>query len=297
MTWLKLDDKFPHHPKVVGLSDVAFRLHMSALSHCAEYETDGRVVAHAVTLLTNHTEEERQEAIKDLVDAGLWELIVGGWEIHDFLEWNPSKAELKANRRRWSDKKKKQRIASNDTECPPGSPPECPQRDIGGESGTGRVFSGSGSGSDAREEPKSEARLRKSEPPKLVPVPESLTATVRRAYGEGVRSVIDGPPFRVRDDEAEQIVAIVAETPAWVGLRGDALAQVIRKSAADYARARQTNAQYEKGFSPVKWAEWRNGGSQAQQTAKGRPHDRRVPLVQMSDDEPAWMPKLAGDKR
>jgi len=96
VSWLRIDDKMVRHPKICDLSDAAFRLHMAALGHCAEYETDGRIKESSAVTLTKH--KNKTPLIRELVDAGLWEAMIGGWCIHDFLEWNPSHAELKAKR-------------------------------------------------------------------------------------------------------------------------------------------------------------------------------------------------------
>ena len=43
MTWLRIDDCMPDHPKVDGLSDRAFRAHVTGLCYCARHLTDGNV--------------------------------------------------------------------------------------------------------------------------------------------------------------------------------------------------------------------------------------------------------------
>ena len=48
MSWTKLDDLFPGHPKVITLSDSAFRLHVTALCYCASQLTDGFIPSPAI---------------------------------------------------------------------------------------------------------------------------------------------------------------------------------------------------------------------------------------------------------
>lgn len=98
MTWTKLDDKFVRHPKVATLSDGAFRLHVSGLCYCSEFETDGKLSSRALQLLTPSGQIE--SLVQELVAARLWEPNATGWEIHDYLVWNPSKADLDERRRR-----------------------------------------------------------------------------------------------------------------------------------------------------------------------------------------------------
>ncbi len=45
MPWLKIDDGFAEHRKIVGLNDRAFRLHVVALVYCARNLTDGHLTA------------------------------------------------------------------------------------------------------------------------------------------------------------------------------------------------------------------------------------------------------------
>ena len=51
MTWVVLDDKMPEHPKNVGLSDGAFRLHVSGICYCNRHLTDGIISADMVAQL------------------------------------------------------------------------------------------------------------------------------------------------------------------------------------------------------------------------------------------------------
>lgn len=97
MPWANLDDQYPKHPKVVGLSDAAFRLHTSGICYCAQYLTDGLIDIEAVRVLVPRF---RQKALDELVDRGLWIGHGEVYEIHDFLEWNRSRAQVEAERER-----------------------------------------------------------------------------------------------------------------------------------------------------------------------------------------------------
>jgi hypothetical protein len=100
MGWLRLDDAFGDHPKVIGLSDRAFRAHVMGLLYCARHLTDGVVPRAAVPKTT---------AVHELERAGLWTATRGGgWLIHDFLDYNPSKADVLADREQW----REQRVAA-----------------------------------------------------------------------------------------------------------------------------------------------------------------------------------------
>jgi len=101
MPWLRLDDKFPRHPKVARLSDRAYRLHVDALCYCAEFSTDGYVESGVELALRGRlagVSRIRKRPLYELVDGGLWAPVNGGYLIHDFLDYNPSAAEIKAKR-------------------------------------------------------------------------------------------------------------------------------------------------------------------------------------------------------
>lgn len=93
MTWLKLDDEFPDHEKVVGLSDAAFRLHVRVLCWCAHRETDGMIAKNAAEAMARN-----KRCVTELVSARLWELKGTHYEVHDFLKYNPSHAQQEAAR-------------------------------------------------------------------------------------------------------------------------------------------------------------------------------------------------------
>lgn len=95
-TWLKTDDKFPEHKKVRRLTDSAYRLHHTAMCACAKDETDGLVTEEDITDM-EHGERLRKH-VASLVARGLWEVVPGGWLIHDFLDYNPSHEQLNAKR-------------------------------------------------------------------------------------------------------------------------------------------------------------------------------------------------------
>lgn len=91
MTYAKLDDVFPEHPKVVSLSDAAFRVQVSGICYCAKLLTDGFVPEGRARLWP-------LRAVRELATAGLWEEVPGGYRIHDYLQWNDSKAEVAQRR-------------------------------------------------------------------------------------------------------------------------------------------------------------------------------------------------------
>lgn len=91
MGWVKIDDGFTMHPKVIGLSFEAKWAYLEALCYAAKYETDG-VVPAAVAA--------NGSVRAELVAAGLWENGPASVSVHDYLLYNPSRSELEQKRNR-----------------------------------------------------------------------------------------------------------------------------------------------------------------------------------------------------
>jgi len=113
--YLALDDRFPSNPKVAGLSDRAFRLHVVALCHCATQLTDG-LVRDSAKLWANIGGNIRSytRITSELCLAGLWVKVDGGFRIHDYLDWNASAAQIKEKRRKDRARKRGKAFDSSD---------------------------------------------------------------------------------------------------------------------------------------------------------------------------------------
>lgn len=92
MTWVKIDDTFPDHPRVVGLTDAAFRAHVTALCWAARHLTDGSIPSSALRVIGT------RKAATELEAAGLWSRTDHGWMIRDYLDYNPSRADVEGKR-------------------------------------------------------------------------------------------------------------------------------------------------------------------------------------------------------
>lgn len=107
MGWAKLDDLYPWHRKVRRLTDAAFRLHTTAIAMCARDETDGLVTLEDIGEMPSIKRPER--SIEQLLAHGLWEVVDGGWEVHDFLEYNPSHEQKVRDRARAAERQRARR--------------------------------------------------------------------------------------------------------------------------------------------------------------------------------------------
>lgn len=91
MAWLKLDDAFTDHPKIMAAGPMAGWLHVCALTYCSRLLTDGFIPAGQVRKLADI--DNAGELVQRLIDAGLWDTCDGGYQIHDYLDFNPSRAD------------------------------------------------------------------------------------------------------------------------------------------------------------------------------------------------------------
>lgn len=98
MAWVKFDDRFWMHPKVMRAGNAAAWLWVASIGYCNANLTDGRIPTGALPLLTEATGKRRSDLVATLVDVGLWEPCEGGWMVHDYLEFQPSSAEVMASR-------------------------------------------------------------------------------------------------------------------------------------------------------------------------------------------------------
>lgn len=91
--YLPLHVDMPDHPKVAGLSDAAFRLHVAAIAYCNKNLTDGLIDGDEVP---RRVRRFKKGALAELVDKGMWRSINEGaaFEIHDYLDWNDTRTEV-----------------------------------------------------------------------------------------------------------------------------------------------------------------------------------------------------------
>lgn len=116
MVWVKVDDKLHENDKLAEMSDVAFRLWVVALSWSNDKLTDGHIpAARPLRLITMR---QPKNVVSALVHAQLWHLAArpckacieqrtekglgdppsGGYLIHDYFRYQPSKTEVERER-------------------------------------------------------------------------------------------------------------------------------------------------------------------------------------------------------
>ena len=105
MTWVRLDDQFADHAKMLKTGPLAIALQVRALCWSNRQLTDGFLPDSALPILLIEFDlyEEHDGRAQDwpqkMVDNGLWDVATGGYQIHDYLDWNRSKAQIVAERK------------------------------------------------------------------------------------------------------------------------------------------------------------------------------------------------------
>lgn len=84
MTWTKLRDELGD--ELIGLTDAAFRLHVSATIYSNRVGADGRIAKARLVLIPVPARTRRKSVIRELIDAGQWRDIGDGWEIVGYFQ-------------------------------------------------------------------------------------------------------------------------------------------------------------------------------------------------------------------
>jgi DnaD/phage-associated family protein len=102
MPWVKIDDKFAENQKVEQVGPLGMAMQVAALCYCNRNLTNGFIPSATTRKLINleapGIKVTLSSVIKSLLDAGLWEPAPGGYLIHDYLEFQPSKEKVEQER-------------------------------------------------------------------------------------------------------------------------------------------------------------------------------------------------------
>lgn len=224
MPWVRLDDRFPTHRKVALLSDRAFRLYVSALCWSSENLTEGKINDRELTLIARV--RDMKKTAGELQSARLWDRVDDGWMIHDFLEYNPDRAKVKADReanaarqQAYRERRKAEQDAKRNT----------PKIESNGVTNASRNASRNGGSNDTPSPSPSRPVPPTEEPPPPYPPADKPGTTVATASGRGeVQPLIEAMAAR------QMNVSWTFAGPEWLALR-DAVRRVGVPALVDHA--------------------------------------------------------------
>jgi hypothetical protein len=129
MPWVRIDDHFDEHPKMAAVGPVGWGVWLAGLAYCNRNLTDGFIpyaiaegIGGAWTIRepVDHDDEDGARSVRrgsliwtidrgsgmhgesmttqwiidQLVRVGLWQEVDGGYRIHDYDEYQPTKAQV-----------------------------------------------------------------------------------------------------------------------------------------------------------------------------------------------------------
>lgn len=107
MGWFKVDDHYFEHYKVLEAGPTAADLNLRGIAYCSRNQSDGKIPKAAVQLL--NPGRDVADDITRLLDAGLWRETQKFFVIHDYLEHQSSRAQIRDKQKSARDRKRKSR--------------------------------------------------------------------------------------------------------------------------------------------------------------------------------------------
>lgn len=101
MSWIKLDDQWMDHPKIVRAGRDARDVWLASITWCAKHLTDGCFppeLLPSLAVMAGVDVANCQTFAKTLLDNRLWEFTDGQYYIHDYLDYNPTKIQAEATK-------------------------------------------------------------------------------------------------------------------------------------------------------------------------------------------------------
>lgn len=89
LPWVRLDSQFPHNHKILTLAQErrfqAIAVFVCGLAHSGAQGTNGFIPQSALPFIHG-----TKQVADQLVEVALWRPTVGGWDIPDWAEYQPS---------------------------------------------------------------------------------------------------------------------------------------------------------------------------------------------------------------
>lgn len=102
MPWVRIDEEFPDHPKVVGAGPLGIAMQVAGLCYCNRHLTDGFVPRSAARRLIDldGLGVTPEDVIASLLAVRMWLRVDGGYQIHDYEHYQPTRQQVLAERER-----------------------------------------------------------------------------------------------------------------------------------------------------------------------------------------------------
>lgn len=108
MAWVRIDDGFDEHPKIASLDERAVAVFVFGLCYCNRNLTDGFIPA-------SYGRRVSARGVKVLEGCGLWERVEGGWRVHDYKDYQPTKESVMKERERNAERQQRHRNGVTNT--------------------------------------------------------------------------------------------------------------------------------------------------------------------------------------
>ena len=123
MPWFRVDDTLDTHPKAVAAGNEALGLWVRCGAYAARHLTDGFIPENIAILYGAAEIRSRGDAAppgtetlaETLVRTKLWRRARGGWRMHDYNGYNPTKQEVNGMRAKRAEAGRKGGLASGKT--------------------------------------------------------------------------------------------------------------------------------------------------------------------------------------
>ncbi|WP_052372200.1 hypothetical protein [Nocardia otitidiscaviarum] len=262
MPWFKTDDGFANSRPVLRIP----RRHRAAAvgvwtlagTWCAKELTDGFVPDYALAELCGTAKHAEM-----LVEAGLWEVVDGGWRFVGWEKYQPTRAQVLEERQKEAERKRRWRDARRDKDIQAQSRPDGTDADVPDMS--------HGTDGDVPEGVPGVSRSSRPDPSRPDPVPKGTTETEPRQR--------DSRGHRLPDDwrPSEDVIAAMRAECPHVDLRAE------HAKFADHWRS-QPGAKGRKADWTATWRNWIRRAAESG-PPRSRPHTDTAPGLTPREQE------------
>jgi hypothetical protein len=98
MAWVRIDDQAPRNHKLLKAGPAAAWMWVCGIAHCQAHLSEGFIAEIAVPMIGVAGATRAKKLADVLVTVGLFERVDGGYRVHDYHDFNETKAEALARK-------------------------------------------------------------------------------------------------------------------------------------------------------------------------------------------------------